>query len=112
MFHSRNIVIFYIFLLIHEVLSQERNCADITPQSVSDCILSTTDKVKYEYCCYVKYSSYTGSCKPYNYDDYKQAKKYSIYDTFECNHIFSGCEDIKPNKASDCALSEEDKQEI
>ena len=52
----------------------------------------------------------TGSCIPYNYDDYKNEKEYTFYDTFECNHIYSGCEDIKPNKASDCVLSEEDKR--
>ena len=110
MVHSRYIVILYIFLLIHEIISQETNCVDITPQSASDCILSTADKENYEYCCYAKFSYGTGSCIPYNYDDYKNEKEYTFYDTFECNHIYSGCEDIKPNKASDCVLSEEDKR--
>ena len=110
MFHSRYIVILYILLLIHEVISQETNCAYITPQSVSDCILSTTDKENYEYCCFQIDSFFKrATCKPYNYDDYKEAKENVFYDTFECNHIYSGCEDIKPNKASDCVLSEEDK---
>ena len=109
MFFSRLIIIIYALLFIPSIISQETNCGDIVgPESASDCKLSTSDKKNYEFCCYVKFSDLIpGSCMPFNYEDYYHAR--DLYDTFECDHIYSGCDDIKPEKESDCVSSQEDK---
>ena len=108
---SRLIIFAYILLFIPGVISQETNCGDVrNPQSASECKLSTEDKETYEYCCYIKYTSYdSGECKPFTLEDYKDKGMSSKYKSFECEHAYSGCNDIKPGKASDCVLSQEDK---
>ena len=107
MLFSRLIIIAYALLFIPGITSQETNCADISsPRSVSDCILSTKDKEKYDYCCYMKNS---GKCEPFTYEGYQDKENDISFDeSLECTHAYSGCSDIKPNKASDCVLSQED----
>ena len=108
---ARLIIITYALLFIPGIISEERNCADIrNPRSASDCIMSTVDKENYDYCCYIKYSySDTVHCEALTYEDYQDYGAISsIYESFECNHAYSGCNDIKPEKASDCVLSQED----
>ena len=101
----------------------EYNCETIkNPKSSSNCVLSSEDKKQYKYCCYEKYS-YTSFCSPFTKMDYDL--QLSITDTlkesfdyeFECetekeevNSESSDCEQIKPKKASDCKLSENDKK--
>ena len=112
MFVSKLIIFAYILLFIPGVISQETNCGDVrNPQSASDCKLSTEDKETYEYCCYKKFSSYvSGECSPLTLEDYKNEKMVSsFYESFECEHAYSSCTDIKPEKASDCVLTQEDK---
>ena len=47
--------------------------------------------------CYKKFSnSNPGSCEPLNYEGYYHAR--GFYDKFECDHVYAGCDDIKPEK--------------
>ena len=104
---SRLIITTYFLLIIPGVISQETNCADISnPRSAADCKLSTADKEKYDYCCY-KTLLGSGKCEAFTYEDYKEADALTE-DSLECDHAYSGCDDIKPGKASDCVLSQED----
>ena len=91
------------------------------PNKPGDCALSSKDKQNYKYCCYDNQYC-LGSCNTYNEADYQRYK--TTYEntnppvTFDCNDesvvsnydiTWKGCEDITPQKASDCVLSQEDK---
>jgi len=107
---SRLIITTYFLLIIPGVISQETNCADISnPRSAADCKLSTADKEKYDYCCFTKTLLGSGKCEAFTYEGYKDKEAdYLTDESFECVHAYSGCSDIKPGKASDCVLSQED----
>ena len=101
----------------------EYNCEYIfNPQNGTDCILTSEDKKLYNYCCYEK-NTYSNKCFPYNKEDYEfqlltidTLKKNGLIDEFECfsKNVeipeSSDCEQIKPKRASDCKLSDEDKK--
>ena len=106
---AKLVIIIYALLFIPGVISEEANCkSNYFPKSVSDCILSTADKEQYEFCCYTQIiSTAPGSCEAFNYEKYNQERDF--YNIIECNHAYSGCDDIKPEKASDCVVTQEDK---
>ena len=111
---------FLIFLFIIPE-SFQTDCEFIFPNRPRDCALSSNDKQNYKYCCYD--NSYgIESCNTYNEEDYQRTKTQfenaNPPVTFICNDetvdnvsdkTWKGCEDITPKKASDCVLSQEDK---
>ncbi len=102
----------------------EYDCKYIfNPKNATDCVLSVEDKKKYQYCCYEK--SYTNKCSPFTQEEYEiqlltidALKSIGTGYEFECGPKYEGnvqssdCEKIKPKKASDCKLSDEDKKKF
>ena len=102
----------------------EYDCKYIfNPDNATDCVLSVEDKKKYQYCCYEK--SYTNKCSPFTQEEYEiqlltidALKSIGTGYEFECGPKYEGnvqssdCEKIKPKKASDCKLSDEDKKKF
>ena len=107
-----------------------KNCIDIMPISEEDCVSSTEETENY--CCYIKfipsYSDYNkddietdNKCLPFNqngkeelediYDDREKYKTYGYIDYYHCNQNDKYaknenlCDDINPDKPSDCKLS-------
>ena len=117
------IPIIFCLLLIIPNTSQD-NCEDIVAYRSRDCVLSETDKRTYNYCCYIKYNYNVATCKPYTTEEEIQKEKEKLKSTesdiksFVCNDKsvtalpeveWDGCEDIEPSQASDCVMSQEDK---
>ena len=117
------IPIIFCLLLIIPNTSQD-NCKDIVAYRSRDCVLSETDKRTYNYCCYKKYNYDVATCKPYTTEEEIQKEKEKLKSTesdiisFVCNDKsvtalpeveWDGCEDIEPSQASDCVMSQEDK---
>jgi len=117
------IPIIFCLLLIIPNTSQD-NCGEIYPSRSRDCVLSEKDKRTYNYCCYKKDKYEFGSCTPYKTEEEIQSEKEKLKSTesdiksFVCNDksvtalpevTWDGCEDIEPSQASDCVMSQEDK---
>ena len=114
-------IIFILFIISKSI---QEDCSKIKPTKASDCVLSISDKILYNKCCYEELSS-GSKCNVYgdfDWDNKEYQEKLNQYGTnsakFVCNEISSsntpeitwkGCEDITPTSASDCVMSKEDK---
>ena len=112
-------LLFYILLLIQNSKAEEKRCFSILPKRSSECKLSEEDKnsiLNYKQCCFKKDSSTSGillnSCEPITEMEYQTMieKGEKCYNEENPDPKESyGCESKIPNKASDCVLSNEEK---
>ena len=114
-------LLFYILLLIQNSKAEEKSCSFIFPKRSSECKLSEEDKrsiFNYKQCCFKKDSSSSGislnHCEAKTEKEYKtmieKGEKCYNEENPDPKEIY-GCESKIPNKASDCVLSNEEKNE-
>ena len=64
-----------ILLLIQLVLSAKKGCSSVSPDSESDCVLTSSDKEKGKvYCCYEEFAGFKG-CTAYTEEEYQEEKE-------------------------------------
>ena len=94
----------FILLLIYNIEASSYCSSEIFPESADQCILTNSDKnyYGYKYCCFEN-DGFLTSC--IGYSDFSKIKNGVCYNA---TNMPEGCEYIKPEKASDCQLSEND----
>ena len=99
-------ILFCILLVIQNAKAAETYCEDIKPSSAADCKLSEKEKSYNVLCCYEEdYLNSGFKCTPYT----KSLSKYKTDECYNETNIPNGCEFINPSSASDCVLSESEK---
>ena len=91
----KNYIILLLLISIFYVNS-EKNCEDIKPSKISDCVLSSEDKKEYKYCCYDKIDDKEAECDALTQATYEvtkdlaksMEKTFGSKVTFECNSSY------------------------
>ena len=116
-------------LLIIKKSFQGKDCiSTIFPSRASECVLSREEKQIYNYCCFErKAGEQYGTCAPFDDSEYLRERlkqKYAQYGEYSYNFVCNDrtvsssetyyqtptrCDDISPDKPSDCVLSGVDK---
>ena len=105
----QNILPFLFILVVIHIIETSSYCSsEMFPKSTDQCILTSDDKkyFGYKYCCFEK-DEYLKSCN--GYSDFSKIKNGVCYNA---TNMPEGCEYIKPEKASDCQLSENEKSNM